>query len=125
MATASPPSAKRIALLLWALVAFFYFYLSYDYIRVTTNDRSFEDYIRYVVQIAGQDRRSPKEIRALLLIKSEELGLPVTGDDIAIQGGGPTLNVAVSYNMEIDIPLLQRQIYTKHFDHNVKYKERF
>jgi hypothetical protein len=125
MATATSANAKRIALVLWVLLAFFYFYLSYDYFRVTSNDRSFEDYMHYVVQIAGQDRRPAKEIRALLLVKAEELGLPLNGDDINILGGGESLSVVVSYNMDIDFPLLQRQIYTKHFDHTVKYRPRF
>lgn len=124
MATATGAQAKRIALLLWALVAFFYFYLSYDYIRVSMNDQTFADYLQYVVQIAGQDHRPAKEIRALLLVKAEELGLPLQGQDINILGGGESLKVRVGYDMDIDIPLLQRQIYSKHFDHNVQYKQK-
>src|SRR6516165_1320350 len=124
MATATS-APKRIVLLLWMLVAFFYLYLSYDYIRVSMNDQDFGNYLEYVVQIAGQDHRPAKEIRALLLVKAEELGLPLTGQDINILGGGESLSVVVSYNMDIDFPLLQRQIYTKHFDHTVKYRPRF
>ena len=122
MATAASANAKRIVLLLWALVAFFYFYLSYDYVRVTMNDRQFEDYLQYVVQIAGTDRRPAKEIRDLLLVKSEELALPINGAQISILGGGDSLNVTVNYDVDIDIPLIQRQIYTKHFEHKVKYQ---
>ena len=124
MATARSAQAKRFVLLLWMLVAFFYFYLSYDYIRITNTDRSFEDYLQYVVQIAGQDHRPAREIRALLLVKAEELGLPIKGQDINILGGGESLNVSVGYEMDIDVPLLQRQIFTKHFDHSVRYKQR-
>ena len=124
MATAPGTHAKRIVLLLWMLVAFFYFYLSYDYIRVSMNDQIFGNYLEYVVQIAGQDHRPAKEIRALLLVKAEELGLPVTGQDINILGGGESLNVSVGYDMDIDIPLIQRQIYTKHFDHKVQFKQK-
>ena len=108
MPTVTGAHAKRIVLLLWALVAFFYFYLSYDYIRVSMNDQSFGDYLAYVV-----------------LVKAEELGLPVTGQEINISGGGESLKVSVGYDMDIDIPLLQRQIYTKHFDHNVQYKQKY
>src|SRR6516225_8733683 len=124
MATATGAHAKRIVLLLWVLVAFFYFYLAYDYIRVSMNDQSFGDYLAYVVQIAGQDHRPAREIRALLLVKAEELGLPIKGQDINILGGGESLNVSVGYEMDIDVPLLQRQIFTKHFDHSVRYKQR-
>jgi len=124
MATAAGVNAKRVVLLLWVLVAFFYFYLSYDYIRVTMNDRQFEDYLQYVVQIAGNEQRPPKEIRELLLVKAEELSLPVSGNGITVIGGGNSLNVGVNYDVNIDIPVIQRQIYTKHFMHNARYQRK-
>ena len=73
MALASGVQKKRMALLLWLLVAFFYFYLSYDYVRVTMNDRQFADYLRHIVQIVGNEHRPAKEVRTLLLVKAEEL----------------------------------------------------
>ena len=118
------PNTKRLVLLVWLLVAFFYFYLSYDYIRVTMSDRQFAQYLQYVVQIAGTDYRPTKEVRALILVKAEELQLPVRGEQITILGGGETLNVAVNYNMDIDVPLLQKTVYTKKFEHYVKYQQK-
>ena len=117
-------NTKRLVLLLWALVALFYFYLSYDYVRVTTSDRQFTDYLQYVVQIAGNEQRPAKEIRELLLVKAEELALPVPGSGITVLGGGDSLNVGVNYDVDIDIPVIQRQIYTKHFEHNIKYQRK-
>ena len=114
--------AKRIVFLLWVLVAFFYFYLSYDYIRATMNDRQFADYLRYVVQLAGGEHRPAKEARALILVKAEELSLPVRGEQITILGGGDSLHIAVNYEIDIEVPLLQREIYTKKFEHEVKYQ---
>lgn len=122
MATSAGGHAKRIVLLTWILVAFFYFYLSYDYVRVTMNDKQFADYVQYVVQIAGNEQRPAKEVRALILVKAEELSLPVKGEEITVLGGGDSLNVALNYDVDIEIPLLQRQIYTKKFQHTIKYK---
>lgn len=116
--------ARRLVLLFWILVAFFYFYLSYDYIRVSMNDDAFAEYLRYVVQIAGDEHRPSKEVRALLLVKAEELGIPVSGDEITILGGGETLNVALSYAVDIEIPVFQSGIYTKRFEHKVVYERR-
>lgn len=124
MPTGASANAKRIVLLLWVLVAFFYFYLSYDYIRVTTNDKQFADYLQYVVQIAGNEHRPAKEIRALILVKAEELSLPVHGEQITILGGGDSLNVRLNYDVDIEIPLLQREIYTKRFEHFAKYQQK-
>jgi hypothetical protein len=119
---AGGPNTKRLVLLVWLLVAVFYFYLSWDYIRASMNDRAFGDYLQYVVQIAAPQNRPVKEIRALILVKADELSLPVRSDEITITGGGSSLNVYVSYDINIDVPLIQRQIYTKKFEHSVKYK---
>src|ERR1700686_2965976 len=110
---------KRIVLLLWILVAIFYFYLSYNFIRVNMNDKQFDDYLQYIVRIAGDEHRSAKEIRALILVRADDLSLPVQGEQITILGGGDTLNVIVNYDVDIEIPLLQRQIYTKKFEHKL------
>ena len=121
MAGRASANAKRLVLLTWLLVVFFYFYLSYDYIRITMKDKEFDDYIQYVVQIARNENRPSKEIRALILVKAEEMSLPIKSEEITILGGGDSLNVTVNYDVEIEIPLVQREIYTKKFEHNIKY----
>jgi hypothetical protein len=116
-------NTKRLVLLLWLLVAFFYFYLSYDYIRVTTNDRQFAEYLHRVVQNAGIDRRPAKEIRTLLLEKAGELSLPLKGEQIDVQGSGDSLNINVNYEVDIEIPVLQRRVYTKRFVHKEGFQQ--
>jgi hypothetical protein len=122
MAGGRASNAKRLVLLLWILVAIFYFYLSYNYIIVTMNDRQFDDYLQHVVQIAGIERRPAKDIRDLLLVKAEELALPLHREQIVVTGVGDTLGVTVNYDVDIEIPLLQRQVYTKAFEHKVKFQ---
>src|SRR5678815_2546082 len=100
MARGPATNRKRLVLLLWVLVAIFYFYLSYDYIHVTTNDRQFTEYLQHVVQIAGTERRSATDVRDLLLVKAEELSLPVHREQILVHGGGDTLDVAVNYDVD-------------------------
>ena len=56
------------------------------------------------------------------LVKAEDLSLPIRGEQITILGGGDSLNISVGYDVNIEIPLIQRQIYTKRFEHFVKYK---
>jgi len=113
---------RRLVLLVWLLMASFYFYLAYDYIRVTSNDRQFADYMHFVVQLAGNDGRPAKEIRELLLLKAEELSLPVRGDQIIVRGSRESLNIAVDYDVDIDLPVLQREVYRKKFEHDVRYQ---
>ena len=115
-------SLRRLTLLLWVLVAVFYFYLSYDYIRITTHDQQFADYVHYVVQLAGNQGRSAKDVRELLMRKAEQLSLPVQREQIIVRGAGDSLNVAVNYDVDIEIPLIQHEFLTRKFEHQVKYQ---
>ncbi len=123
MGTDASAHRKRLVLMLWLLVTFFYFYLSWDYIRTTMHDRTFSDYLQYVVQIAGTERRPAKEIRELILVKADELTLPVQGDQISIKGLGQSLDVTVNYQVDIEIPLFERTVFTKEFNHEVTYRQ--
>jgi hypothetical protein len=116
-------NVKRLVLLVWILVGFFYFYLSIDYIRVEMNDDKLGDYIRYVVQLGGSENRNAREMRALLLVKADELGIPLEGDGIKILGAGQNLKIALEYDMDIDIPIFKRGFYKKHFQHNLSYRQ--
>ncbi len=107
MALASGVQKKRVALLLWLLVAFFYFYLSYDY---------------DIVQIAGNEHKPAKEVRTLLLVKAEELSLPIHEEQITILGSGDNLKVTVSYEVDIEFPLLETEVYAKKIEHAAKYQ---
>lgn len=120
----SPKShAKRLVLLFWMLVAIFYFYLSYDYIRIEMNDDKFGEALQHIVQIAGNENRNSKDIRALVLVRADELGLPVRGENITILGGGHSLNISVNYDMDIDIPIFTERFYQKHYSHKVVYRQ--
>lgn len=115
-------TAKRVVFLSWFLVAIFYFYLCYDYIRIDMSDSKLGEYVHYVVQLAGNENRSGREIRALLLVKAEELNLPVTSEQIKIQGAGQDLKVSVNYDVGINIPVLKPGFYAKHYEHNASYR---
>src|SRR5687767_13392269 len=108
---AAPRHAVRLVLLFWILMACFYSYLSFDYIRASMNDKELGDYLEHIVQLAGSQQRPSREIRTLLLIKAQELDLPVKDDQITIRGVGVTLNVAIDYMIDIQIPIFDRGIY--------------
>src|SRR5437762_7792783 len=116
------PHLKRLVLLVWVLVAFFYFYLSYDYVRVTSSDRELGDYLQHIVQNAGNEGRSTKDIRDLLFTKAQELSLPLRRDQIEVKSTGRnSLDIRIKYDVDIEIPLIQREIYTKSFKHEAQY----
>jgi len=114
---------RRLVLLFWILVIIFYFYLSYDYIRVRLNDSELNSYLGYVVQLAGNENRPAKEVRELILVRADELGLPLHGEQIHVSGERQNLKVSVAFSVVIQIPLLQRVIYSKLFEHESSYHQ--
>jgi hypothetical protein len=112
---------RRLVLLAWILVIVVYVYLSYDYIRVRLDDNQLTTYLDYVVQEAGNANRPAKEVRALILVKAEELNLPLNGNQILISGERQTLKVSLSYGVDIHMPGLQRVIYHQAFAHEASY----
>jgi hypothetical protein len=117
------PRTRGMILIVWILVALFYFNLSYDYVRVTMHDDKFAQYMEYVVRVAGTEHRPAREVRALLLVKAEELDLPIRGEQIIIKGSGSTLSVAVSYEVDIQVPVFERGIYRKEFQHTSAFRQ--
>jgi hypothetical protein len=116
---------KRLIVVLWLVIAVAYFYLSYGYIRVAMNDENFGEYLRYVVQLAGNENRPSREIRELLLVRADQYGLPIRGDQITISGAGRNLSIAVSYDLEITFPLTGSRLYSRHYQHRVSYNPNF
>jgi hypothetical protein len=114
---------RRLVLLFWLLVIIFYFYLSYDYIRVRLNDNELSSYLGYVVQLAGNENRPAKEVRELILVRADELGLPLHGEEIQVSGERQTLKVSLAYSVDIQVPLLQRVLYRKLFEHVASYHQ--
>jgi len=111
-----------MVLLVWVLVAFFCFYLSYDYIRVSMNDSKLDEYIHYVVQLSGEQSRPPKEVRELIIRRADELRLPVRSENITVLGVGKSLKVSVVYDVDIELPVVSRGVYRKLFQHKAAWQ---
>jgi hypothetical protein len=125
MKNAAKSRGRQLVLLVWVLVLIFYIYISYDYVRVQMTDDKFADALQHIVQVAGTERRTYKEVRSLVLVRAEELGVPVRVEHIAIKGSGPSLNVTVGYDVDIDVPIFSHGFYSKHYEHKASYRQGF
>ena len=113
---------RLVVLALWILLAYFYSSLAYEYIVASNKDKKLDEYIQYLVVLAGDDHRPTKEVRSLVVSKAEELQLPVRGDQVTVLGGGQTLKISVSFVVDINMPVLRRSIYKKVFQNEAAYR---
>jgi hypothetical protein len=109
-----------LILFLWILAALLYFSFFRQWITVKANDKVFSDYFRHVIQVSASEQRPAREIRALILVKAEELSLPIRGDQIKITGLGQTLRATVHYDAHISLPIMNQSVHRIGFDHDMQ-----
>ena len=117
--TQPSPARRYIALCLWLVVILTFFSLAKQWIVLTSSDKEFTEYVESVLRRAAIDHRSAKEIRTLLLVKAEQLSIPVEGEHIDITGQGQTLGTVIAYDRELEIPLLGGELYRMEFRHSL------
>ena len=109
---------RYVAMLLWMFLGFLYVFLISQWLTVSNRDRLFTEYIDHVIQVAANEQRPAKEVRALILIKAGDLFLPVQEDEIQITGKGLALRAAVHYKVDISLPIVNQPVYRMRFDHD-------
>ena len=117
--TQPSPARRYIALCLWLVVILTFFSLAKQWIVLTSSDKEFTEFVESVLRRAAIDHRSAKEIRTLLLVKAEQLSIPVEGEHIDITGQGQTLGTVIAYDRELEIPLLGGRLYGIEFRHSL------
>lgn len=70
----------------------------------------FNDYIRQEVKFAVTARKSPEMIRANVLQKAVELGIPLTKGDIHITRRGPSFTFELEYRWPINMRIYKHEL---------------
>ena len=120
--TQPSPARRHVTLCLWLVVVLMFFSLAKQWIVLTSSDKEFTEYVETVLRRAAIDHRPAKEIRALLLVKAEQLSIPVSEERIDVRGQGQTLGTVIAYDREIKVPMLGGPLYRMEFRHNLSYE---
>jgi hypothetical protein len=114
---------RYVVLFLWLFIGVFYASLITQWIHLNRQDDRFAQSMERIIQLGGTDNRPTKEVRALLLVRADELSIPIRGDEIHIRGGGLTLRATLHYEAEIKMPVINQSIYRMQFEHDVAFKQ--
>ena len=120
--TQPSPARRYVTLCLWLVVVLMFFSLAKQWIVLTSSDKEFTEYVESVLRRAAIDHRPAKEIRTLLLVKAEQLSIPVSEERIDVTGQGQTLGTVIAYDREIKVPMLGGPLYRMEFRHNLSYE---
>jgi hypothetical protein len=120
--TQPSPARRYITLCLWLVAVLMFFSLAKQWIVLTSSDKEFTEYVESVLRRAAIDHRPAKEIRTLLLVKAEQLSIPVSEERIDVTGHGQMLGTVIAYDREIKIPMLGGPLYRWEFRHTLSNK---
>jgi hypothetical protein len=70
----------------------------------------FNDFVRQEVKYAGTSRKTADALRADILEKANELGIPLTKKDVRITKRGASSTVDIDYRWPIDMKLYQHEL---------------
>jgi len=110
--------AQRYTFVILCLLGVFYLSFAKQWVQLSMRDKTFNEYTARMVQVAAAEYRPSTDVRALLLVKADELSLPLAYDQIEIAGIGQTLKVGIHYEDDITLPLLRQRIYRMKFEHD-------
>ena len=70
----------------------------------------FNDYVRQEVKYAASSRKTPEILRGEVLERANELGIPLTKNDIRITRQGPAFRVEIEYHWPINLRVYQHEL---------------
>ncbi len=89
-----------------------------QWIVLTSADRQFTEYVESMVRQAARAHWTDREIRSLVLMKADQLSIPLESEKISITGQGESLRTLITYDTKISVPFLDRVVYRMEFSHN-------
>jgi hypothetical protein len=116
------PFHRYMWLTVWLFFAGLFFSVAGQWTNFTYADKQFTDYVDGLVHRAAIERKGPSELRTLVLLKADELSIPVHNEHISITGQGETLATLIDYDTEIRFPMVNRVLYRMEFTHNFHYR---
>jgi len=118
-------SQRYIALSVWVVVFAIFSSLAWQWIALNSSDKELTEYVEGLVRRSAFDRRSPVEIRALVLMKAEQLSIPIHEQAVNVSGQGESLQTTFTYDTVINVPILRHELYRMEFTHQVRFKPQF
>jgi hypothetical protein len=116
---ARSPSSRYIALFAWLFAAGLFFSLAKQWIEFSSSDKQLMEYAQSVLQRAALDNRSATDLQSILLLRAEELSIPVQRQQIQVTRQGESVRTVIGYDAEIKVPLVNRVAYRMEFRHNL------
>jgi uncharacterized protein (UPF0333 family) len=110
----------RIKAILSILFLIIVIFVGVKVIPVYVNDYELDDYVRQQTPFWLTQRASADAIQKNVLDKAQDLGLPVTADNVKVRAPGSVVNVTLDYTVPVDLIVATLPL---HFSHSSENKQ--
>jgi hypothetical protein len=107
----SETGAGRIKTVLSIVFLVFVIYSGIKIIPVYVNSYELDDYIREQTPYWLTQRARPEVIQKSILDKAQDLGLPVTADQVQVEAPGSIVTVNLDYTVPVDLIVYTLQLH--------------
>lgn len=99
--------AARAKPIIWTLIFLSMIYVAAKVIPVLFTEYQFQDGIQEIARFASATRKSNEQIKQAVLDEAQKEELPITGDDIKVEGSGGNVKINVEYAVVVDLKVYQ------------------
>lgn len=107
----SDSGASRIKTVISILFLIFVIYAGIKIIPIYVNNYELDDYIREQTPYWLTQRARPEFIQKSILDKAQDLGLPITADQVKVEAPGSIVTVNIDYTVPVDLIVYTLQLH--------------
>lgn len=82
-------------------------YVGIKVMPVLVTEYQFQDSIQEIARFASATRKSNEQIKQAVLDEAQKEDLPVTGDNIKVEGSAGNVRINVEYSVIVDLKVYQ------------------
>lgn len=99
--------AARAKPIIWTLIFLSMIYVGIKVMPVLVTEYQFQDSIQEIARFASATRKSNEQIKQAVLDEAQKEDLPVTGDNIKVEGSAGNVRINVEYSVIVDLKVYQ------------------
>ncbi len=100
----------RLKALIWTVILVSAMYAGYKLVPVYFDNYQLQDKMQEIARFAVVNNMSEEKIRDAIFREIQERGIPARREDIRVSMSPRGINISLSYTVNVDLIVLQREI---------------
>jgi hypothetical protein len=99
--------AGNLKAIVWTVILVAFIYCAVMVLPVLISEYEFQDSLQEIARFASVNRRSPEQVRQSVLDEAQKEDLPVTAENIKVDGYAGNIHINVEYSVTVDLKVYQ------------------